>query len=59
MYECFHCGHRAVLWDSDFDPSDIGIEGTGVVHMCHCTHCGAEIQYIILEESDEETGIEG
>ena len=22
MYECFHCGERAVIWDSDFDGED-------------------------------------
>lgn len=53
MYECFHCGEKAVIWDSDYNPEDIGIEGNGVVHMCHCTNCKAEIQYIIMEDEDE------
>lgn len=57
MYECFHCGHRAVIWDSDFDFEDFGYEGEGIVHVCHCTHCGAEIEYRISlsDEEGEET----
>ena len=27
MYECFHCGARAVIWDSDFDFADFGYDG--------------------------------
>ena len=57
MYECFHCGHRAVIWDSDFDFEDFGYEGEGIVHVCHRTHCGAEIEYRISlsDEEGEET----
>ena len=44
-YECFHCGHRTVVWGSDFDFSDYGYEGEGIVHTCTCANCGAEIEY--------------
>ena len=55
MYECFHCGKIAVIWDSDFDFSDYGYEGEGIVHACHCTNCGAEIEYRIpIEEDDDD-----
>jgi len=54
MYECFHCGMRAVIWDSDFDAEDVGYEGPGIVQMCHCTHCGAQIEYYIRTEEDTE-----
>ena len=47
MYECFHCGARAVIWDADFTFEDCGYEGEGLVHNCHCTNCGAEIEYLI------------
>lgn len=47
MYECFHCGEKAVIWDSDFDYEDMGYEGQGIVHICHCSNCGAEIEYRI------------
>ena len=45
MYECFHCGKRAVVWDSDFSFDEMGYEGEGIVHICHCSECGAEIEY--------------
>jgi hypothetical protein len=58
MYECFHCGCKAVVWDSDFSFDDFGYEGEGIVHVCHCSHCGAEIQYKVSipdgEKNDEK-----
>jgi hypothetical protein len=33
MYECFHCGARAVIWDADFDSEDYGYEPGGIVHV--------------------------
>ena len=56
MYECFHCGARAVIWDSDFNLDECGYEGEGVVHFCHCTNCGAEIEYVIREDPEDEEG---
>ena len=59
MYECFHCGERSVIWDSDFDYADYCLEGEGIVHVCHCTNCGAEITYMVpcgdAEEIEEKT----
>ena len=54
MYECFHCGMRAVIWESDFKLAECGYEGEGIVHFCHCTNCGAEIEYLIRFEEDED-----
>lgn len=55
MYECFHCGCQSVIWDSDFDFEDFGYEGEGIVHICHCTNCGAEIEYRIpIGEGEED-----
>jgi transcription elongation factor Elf1 len=58
MFECFHCCRKAVVWDSDFDFSDFGLDGEGIVHMCHCTNCGAEIEYkvSIPDEDNEDDG---
>ena len=54
MYECFHCLERAVIWDADFDFDDYGYEGEGIVHVCHCVNCGAEIEYrISIGDSDD------
>ena len=45
MYECPFCGAKAVIWDADFDFSDFGYEGDGVIHAYHCTECGEDIEY--------------
>ena len=54
MYECFHCLARAVVWDCDYSYDDIGREGEGIVHVCHCANCGAWIEYYIDCGSDDE-----
>lgn len=54
MHECFHCGQQAVIWDADFDFSDFGYEGEGIVQCCHCTHCNAQIEYQIKLDDEEE-----
>lgn len=54
MYECFHCGERAVIWDSDFSFEDCGYDGEGIIHFCHCTNCGADIEYRISLEPKED-----
>lgn len=56
MYECFHCVMKSVIWDSDFDFSDLGYEGEGIVHFCHCANCGAEIEYRVEIKNSEEDG---
>ena len=53
MYQCFHCLAYAVVWNSDFDFDDLGYEGEGVVHFCHCENCGAEIEYIVRTDEKE------
>ena len=55
MYECFHCGERTVIWDSDFDSEDYGYEEPGIIHECHCTNCGARITYFVpIDNNNEE-----
>ena len=60
MNECFHCCTNSVIWDSDFNYEDMGYEGEGVVHICHCTNCGAEIIYkvSIPDENTNDTSEE-
>ncbi len=54
MYECFHCGQRSVIWQNDFMFEDLGYEGQGIVHICHCNNCGAEIEYYVpLDNNDD------
>ena len=55
MYQCFHCLEKAVIWDCDYSFEDFGYEGEGIVHICHCSNCGAEIEYRIpLEDNIEK-----
>lgn len=54
MYECFHCGERAVIWDGDFSFEDYCEEGEGIIHECHCENCGAQITYRIPLDQEEE-----
>lgn len=53
-YQCFHCCTNGVIWDNDFDFSDYGYDGEGIVHVCHCVNCGAEIEYKISIPDEEE-----
>ena len=55
MYECFHCLTKSVIWDSDFTFEDYGYEEEGLIHVCHCTNGGAEIEYRIpFHDEDSE-----
>lgn len=60
MFECMHCGCRAVIWDSDFNADEYGYmdDPDGLVHVCHCCECGAEVIYYIRGTDDEEKGEE-
>lgn len=60
MFECFHCLSRSVSWQADFTFEDVGLEGEGIVHICHCANCGADIEYYIdcNLESNKEMGSE-
>lgn len=53
-YECFHCGQSAVFWRGDFTFEDYGIEGEGLIHVCECGNCGAEIEYYIRDDEEQE-----
>lgn len=57
MFECFHCGEKAVIWDCDYDSEDFGYMEPGIVQVLHCSHCNAEIQYFIkTRRKGEENG---
>lgn len=53
-YQCFHCLHNAVYWQADFSFEDYGLEGEGIVHVCKCANCGADIEYYIRLDEEEE-----
>ena len=56
MYQCFHCLSNGVSWSCDYDFEDYGLEGEGLIHICQCNNCGAEIEYRVplnnIEEED-------
>ena len=54
MFECFHCLEKTVVWSCDYNFEDFGYEGEGIVHICNCTNCGAEIEYRIPIKREEE-----
>ena len=45
---------NSVCWSCDYDFEDMGYEGEGIVHICHCANCGAEIEYRIPMNQEEE-----
>jgi len=53
MYECFHCGERAVVWMNDFTFEDYEIEGEGIIHVLQCQSCGAVITYEVEDKEQE------
>ena len=56
-YQCFHCCTNGVIWQSDFTFEDYGRDGEGIVHVCECANCGAEIEYYIpLNDDENERG---
>ena len=57
MYQCFHCLSESVIWDSDFTFEDFGYEGQGLVQICHCCNCGAEIEYRVAFPDEEGDAI--
>lgn len=42
-----------MVWDSDFTFEDMGMEGEGIVNVCHCTCCGAYIEYCVSLENED------
>ena len=54
MYECFHCGSRSVIWQNDFSYEDFCMEGEGIVQVCKCGNCGADIYYYISFNDEEK-----
>lgn len=52
MHKCFHCGGD-VIWQNDFSFEDFGYEGEGLVHILRCSKCGAEIEYRIADDEED------
>lgn len=41
---CWFCGHE-MIWNSDFDFEDYGIEGEGFVTTLSCPNCKATAEF--------------
>lgn len=51
---CWYCRNPTVVWNNDFDASDVYGEGVeGIVTYLHCTSCGAQITYERIQEDEE------
>lgn len=55
-WRCFHCGGK-VIWNADFDFSDYGYEGEGIVQNYTCSKCGAEYE-VRSRFDNEETEVD-
>lgn len=53
MYKCFHCGGN-LSWNSDFSFEDYGMEGEGIIHCLSCSDCGADVEYYIRLDKEED-----
>lgn len=51
--ECYICGGQ-VFWGADFDFSDYGISGKGIVHTYTCSQCGTYYEAHEAIVTDEE-----
>lgn len=54
MFECFHCLHKSVVWQCDYDFEDFDYDGEGIVQILHCSNCGADIEYRVPSNNEEE-----
>lgn len=43
-----------MIWQCDYSFEDFGYEGEGIVQILECSNCGAEIEYRISLNEEEE-----
>lgn len=56
MSRCWYCGGE-LIWQSDFEYSDVYPEGEGIVTYLTCSNCGAEVEYSLRTDEEDETDI--
>lgn len=54
MHRCYYCGAESVGWMSDFSFEDYGEEGEGIYQVYHCGNCGADIEFRIPFDNDDD-----
>lgn len=52
--KCWYCGGE-MFWQSDFNYDEVYGEGEGIVSYLTCSKCGAEAEFSLRFEQDEET----
>lgn len=50
---CWFCGEK-LIWGGDHDYEDVYGDGEGVVTNLHCSGCGAEVEYSLRTDKEEE-----
>lgn len=50
MTQCWFCGAAEMQWSGDFDFSDFGIPGDGVVAELSCPNCGATATFYTKQD---------
>lgn len=55
MSDCWYCGND-LCWDSDFNLDEVtgDPEDVGIATFLHCPVCGAEVQYMLREDGEED-----
>ena len=48
---CWLCGGK-LIWGCDYDAEDLGYEGEGIVATLHCSSCGADVSYVLINEEE-------
>lgn len=58
MFECTQCGCKTLIWNSDFNAEDYGIESDGIVSCFTCSNEDCDVIIHQIELWDEEEGTE-
>jgi DNA-directed RNA polymerase subunit RPC12/RpoP len=53
MSRCWYCGAE-LRWQSDFNYDEVFGEGEGIVTYLTCSECGAEVQYSLRTDDEDE-----
>lgn len=54
MTNCWYCGGE-LLWQSDFNYDEVYLEGEGIVTYLVCTNCGADVEFSLRTDNQEDT----
>ena len=58
MTNCWFCGCN-MIWNSDFDYEDYGLDGDGIVAVLSCLNCEAFAEFYsgCSDKNDDESNI--